>query len=163
MFIDESGVSTKMARLRGRSPRGERCRAPVPHGHWKTITLVAGLRLNGLTAPALVDGAMDGETFLTWVRGMLVKELKPGDVVVMDNLPAHKVAGVRDAVEAVGARVAYLPPGTVRISVCARAVAHYAAMALMKRSPNRTANCALAKAHSRGGILHSFSDRFKIR
>ena len=100
MFIDESGISTKMARLRGRSLKGERCRAPVPHGHWKTITLVAGLRLNGVAAPALVDGAMDGETFLTWMRGMLVKELKPGDVVVMDNLPAHKVAGVREAVEA---------------------------------------------------------------
>ena len=110
MFIDESGISTKMARLRGRSLKGERCRAPVPHGHWKTITLVAGLRLNGVAAPALVDGAMDGETFLTWMRGMLVKELKPGDVVVMDNLPAHKVAGVREAVEAAGARVAYLPP-----------------------------------------------------
>ena len=66
MFIDESGISTKMARLRSRSLKGERCRAPVPHGHWKTITLVAGLRLNGVAAPALVDGAMDGETFLTW-------------------------------------------------------------------------------------------------
>lgn len=110
VFIDESGVSTKMARLRGRSLRGERCRAPVPYGHWKTITLVAGLRLNRVAAPALVDGAMDGETCLTWVRGMLVKELKPGDVVIMDNLPAHKVAGVRDAIEAAGARVAYLPP-----------------------------------------------------
>ncbi len=110
VFIDETGVSTKMARLRGRSLRGERCRAPVPHGHWKTITLVAGVRLNGVAAPALVDGAMDGETFLTWLRGMLVRELRSGDVVVMDNLPAHKVAGVRDAIETAGARLAYLPP-----------------------------------------------------
>ena len=89
---------------------GVRPAPPRVRGAGRTITLVAGLRLNGITAPALVDGAMDGETFLTWVRGMLVKELKPGDMVVMDNLPAHKVAGVREAVEAAGARIAYLPP-----------------------------------------------------
>ena len=110
VFIDESGVSTKMARLYGRSPKGERCRAPIPHGHWKTITFTAGLRLNGIAAPALVDGAMNGETFVTCVSGMLVRELKPGDIVVMDNLPAHKVAGVREAIEAVGASLLYLPP-----------------------------------------------------
>jgi transposase len=110
VFIDESGVSTKMARLRGRARRGERCRAAIPHGHWKTITFTAGLRLTGVAAPALIDGAMNGETFLTWVEGMLVRELVPGDIVVMDNLPAHKVAGVRDAIEAAGASVLYLPP-----------------------------------------------------
>jgi transposase len=75
-----------------------------------TITFTAGLRLNGVAAPALVDGAMNGETFLTWVEGMLVRELEPGDIVVMDNLPAHKVAGVRDAIEAAGASLLYLPP-----------------------------------------------------
>jgi len=99
-----------MARLRGRSPRGERCRAPVPHGHWKTTTFTAGLRLDGIVAPWLLDGAMDGEAFLVYVHRVLVPVLGPGDIVVMDNLPAHKVAGVRDAIEAAGAELRYLPP-----------------------------------------------------
>jgi transposase len=110
VFVDESGADTKMARRYGRSPRGERCRAAVPHGHWKTTTLVAGLRRDGMTAPMVIDGAMDGEAFLAWVEQMLAPTLAPGDVVVMDNLPAHKVAGVRQAIEAAGARLLYLPP-----------------------------------------------------
>jgi transposase len=99
-----------MARLRGRSRRGERCRAAVPHGHWKTTTFTAGLRLGGLTAPMVLDGPMNGDAFLAYVDQALVPELTPGDIVVMDNLPAHKVAGVREAIEAVGARLLYLPP-----------------------------------------------------
>jgi transposase len=99
-----------MARLRGRSSRGQRCRAPIPHGHWKTTTLVVGLRLSGMTAPMVIDGAMNGEAFLAWTRQMLVPTLREGDVVVMDNLPAHKVAGVRETIEAAGARLEFLPP-----------------------------------------------------
>ena len=99
-----------MARLRGWAPRGERCRAAIPHGHWKTTTLTAGLRLSGLVAPMLLDGAMHGAAFKTYVEQVLVPELAPGDVVVMDNLPAHKVAGIRQAIEAAGARLLYLPP-----------------------------------------------------
>jgi len=110
VFIDETGASTKMARLRGRAPRGARCRAAVPHGHWKTTTLVAALRLEGMTAPMVIDGAMNGEAFRAWVRRMLAPSLAPGDIVVMDNLPAHKVGGVREAIEARGARLLYLPP-----------------------------------------------------
>ncbi|MER0240164.1 IS630 family transposase [Fulvimarina sp. MAC8] len=110
VFIDESGLNTKMARLRGRSKRGERCRAAVPHGHWKSTTFTAGMRLDGIVAPWLLDGAMDGEAFLVYVRKVLVPTLVAGDIVVMDNLPAHKVAGVRDAIEAVGAELRYLPP-----------------------------------------------------
>lgn len=110
IFIDETGASTKMARLRGWAPRGERCRAPVPHGHWKTTTFTAGLRLDGLVAPWLLDGPMDGEAFLVYVQRVLAPELRPGDVVIMDNLPAHKVSGVRDAIEAAGATLLYLPP-----------------------------------------------------
>lgn len=109
IFIDESGLNTKMARLRGRSLRGERCRAAVPHGHWKSTTFTAGLRLDGIVAPWLLDGAMDGEAFLVYLRRVLVPTLRPGDVVVMDNLPAHKVSGVRDIIEAAGACVRYLP------------------------------------------------------
>ena len=110
VFIDETGLSTKMARLRGRAPRGERCRAGVPHGHWKTTTFTGALRLTGMTAPFVYDGAMNGQVFLAYVEQVLVPTLAPGDVVVMDNLPAHKAAGVRDAIEAAGANLLYLPP-----------------------------------------------------
>jgi transposase len=99
-----------MARLRGRAPRGQRCRAAIPHGHWKTTTLTAGLRINRLAAPMVIDGPMDGEAFLAYVKRLLVPELTPGDIVVMDNLPAHKVSGIRKAIEAVGAHLLYLPP-----------------------------------------------------
>lgn len=99
-----------MARRRGRSQRGERCRASVPHGHWKMTTFTAGLRLNGMTAPMVLDGPMDGECFLAYVEQILSPTLWPGDVVVMDNLPAHRVKGVRSAIERAGAKLLYLPP-----------------------------------------------------
>ena len=99
-----------MARLRGRSLRGERCRAAVPHGHWKTTTFTAGLRLNGLAAPMLLDGPMNGTAFLAYTEQVLAPELRPGDIVVMDNLPSHKISGVREAIEKVGAQLMFLPP-----------------------------------------------------
>jgi transposase len=99
-----------MARLRGRALRGERCRAGVPHGHWKTTTFTGALRLTGMTAPFVYDGAMNGQVFLAYVEQVLVPTLSPGDVVIMDNLPAHKAAGIRDAIEAAGASLLYLPP-----------------------------------------------------
>ena len=110
MFIDETGATTKMTRLRGRAPRGQRCRAPVPHGHWKTTTLVAGLRLDGMTAPMVIDGAMNGAAFAAYVEAFLAPTLDPGDIVVMDNLPAHKVKGAREAIEKAGAILLFLPP-----------------------------------------------------
>jgi len=99
-----------MARLRGRARRGERCRAAVPHGHWKTTTFTAGLRPGSLSATMLLDGPMDGDAFRACVTHVLVPELTPGDIGVMDNLPSHKVAGIRDAIEAAGATLLYLPP-----------------------------------------------------
>jgi len=99
-----------MARTRGRAPRGERLRASVPHGHWKTTTFVGGLRLGGMTAPMVLDGPMTGAWFLAYVEQVLVPTLRPGDVVILDNLPAHKGKAVRDAVEAAGARLLFLPP-----------------------------------------------------
>lgn len=99
-----------MTRTRGRSLRGTRLLARVPHGHWKTTTFLAALRTSGLTAPLVVDGAINGAIFLAYVEQHLLPTLKPGDIVVMDNLSAHKVAGVQTAIEAVGARVLYLPP-----------------------------------------------------
>lgn len=82
----------------------------VPHGHWKTTTFLAGLRLHGLSAPLVVDGPINGELFLAYVQQHLVPTLKPGDIVIMDNLSSHKVAGVREAIEAAGARLLFLPP-----------------------------------------------------
>lgn len=110
VFVDETGASTKMARLRGRSPRGQRCISAVPHGHWKTTTFVGGLRLSGMTAPMVIDGAMNGAAFLAWVEQALAPTLSPGDIVVMDNLPAHKPAAVRALIESRGALLRYLPP-----------------------------------------------------
>ncbi len=110
IFIDETGASTKMARLRGRAPRGERCRAALPHGHWKTTTFAAGLRLSGMAAPMLLNGPMNGVAFKAYVEQVLVPERSQGDIVVMDNLPAHKVTGIRQAIEAAGATLFYLPP-----------------------------------------------------
>ena len=110
IFIDESGLSTKMARLRGWAPKGQRCRAAIPHGHWKTVTFVGGLTLAGFIAPMLLDGPIDGESFRAWCEQMLGPLLRPGHIVIMDNLAAHKVAGVRQAIEACGATLLYLPP-----------------------------------------------------
>ena len=108
--LDESGASTNMARRFGRSPRGERCVAAIPHGHWKTTTFTAGLRTDGLVAPMLLDGPMDGVAFEAYLRQVLVPVLRPGDIVIMDNLPAHKGPAVRKAIEDAGASLFYLPP-----------------------------------------------------
>lgn len=99
-----------MARLRGRAPRGERLIGKIPHGHWKTTTFVAGLRANALTAPCVIDGPMNGDTFLAYVEQILAPTLKPGDIVVMDNLSAHKAPVIREAIELAGAKLLYLPP-----------------------------------------------------
>ncbi len=110
VFIDETSVNTNMTRLYGRGPRGERVIGRVPFAAWKTLTFVAALRCDAMTAPKVIKGAMNGETFVAYVEQCLVPTLKRGDTVVMDNVPAHKVDGVREAIEAVGATLRYLPP-----------------------------------------------------
>lgn len=110
MFLDETSLDTKMTRRYGRAYRGHRLLTHTPFGHWKTLTFLAGLRVNGLTAPLVVDGPMNGELFLAYVKQQLTRTLKTGDIVVMDNLPAHNVSGIREAIEAVGAQLIYLPP-----------------------------------------------------
>ena len=109
-FVDETWASTAMARTHGRCPRGERLAMAVPHGHWKTTTFVAAPRYGGLTAPVVVDGAMTGDLFVAYVEQQLVPTLRPGDVVVMDNLACHKRPGVRRAIEAAGCELRLLPP-----------------------------------------------------
>ncbi|BDG74025.1 hypothetical protein Rmf_39540 [Roseomonas fluvialis] len=103
MFIDETWASTNMARTRGRAPRGERLRAAIAHGHWKTTTFVAGLRNSGMVAPMVLDGPINGLAFQAYVDEVLVPDLRPGDIVVMDNLSSHKRPGIRAAIEAAGA------------------------------------------------------------
>lgn len=99
-----------MVRLYGRARRGERCRAAVPHGHWKTTTFTGALRLSGMTAPMVLDGPMNSDAFRAYVEQVLVATLRPGDIVVMDNLAPHKASTVRDLIEAAGAELRYLPP-----------------------------------------------------
>jgi transposase len=109
VFIDETAVSTNMVRLYGRGPRGERVIDDVPQGTWKTITFVAALRHHKMVAPMVFDGPMTGQMFLAYVEHCLVPTLKRNDIVVTDNLRAHKVAGVREAIETAGATLRYLP------------------------------------------------------
>lgn len=109
VFIDETSANTKMARLYGRCARGERLVGHVPQGHWKTITFVAALRRHGMRAALTIDGAMTGKRFLAYVERCLAPTLKRGDIVMLDNLPAHKAAGIREAIAARGATLRYLP------------------------------------------------------
>jgi transposase len=109
VFLDETWVKTNMTRLRGRAPRGQRLVATVPFGHWNTSTFIAALRADGVVAPYVMEGAINGELFLAYVEQVLVPTLRAGDMVIMDNLGSHKVAGVRAAIEAAGADLVYLP------------------------------------------------------
>jgi transposase len=112
VLLDEAGAKTNMTRLYGRAPIGERCRFHTPHGHWRTSTILSAVRTRGIVREAtlLLDGPMDAPTFLGYTEEMLAPTLAPGDIVVMDNLGAHKAAGVIEAIEARGADVWYLPP-----------------------------------------------------
>jgi transposase len=110
VFLDETGTSTNMVRRYGRCRRGERLVDATPWGHWKITTFVAGLRASGLIAPMVLDGPMTGEVFRAYVEQVLIPELSPGDVVVLDNLAAHKVVGIRKMIQAAGASLLYLPP-----------------------------------------------------
>jgi transposase len=136
VFIDETGASTKMARLRGRSQRGERLVASIPHGHWSTTTFVAGLRLDRIDAPMMLDGPMDGASFLAYVEQILVPTLRPGDIVIMDNLGAHKSNDVREAIEGAGARLMLLPPYSPDFNPIEQAFAKL--KALLRKAAART-------------------------
>ena len=136
VFLDETGLNTKMTRLYGRAPRGERLVAAVPHGHWRTTTFIAGLRQSGVIAPLVLDGPMTGAAFRAYVEQALVPALKPGDVVVMDNLAAHKVAGIEQAIALAGASLLYLPPYSPDLNPIEQLIAQL--KALLRKAVART-------------------------
>jgi transposase len=129
-------MKTNMARLRGRARKGQRLRAAVPHGHWKTTTFVGALRISGLTAPMVLDGPINGVWFQAYVDQVLAPTLSPGDVVIMDNLGSHKGAGVRAAIEATGAKLLYLPPYSPDFNPIENAFAKL--KALLRKAAERT-------------------------
>lgn len=136
MFIDETWASTNMARRYGRAPRGQRLRVGVPHGHWKTTTFVAGLRATGLIAPFVLDGPINRSTFEAYVARVLIPELTPGDVVIMDNLSSHKGPRVREMIEKAGASLRYLPPYSPDFNPIENAFAKL--KALLRKAAERT-------------------------
>jgi len=135
-LIDETAANTKMARLYGRTLRGERLRMGIPHGHWKTTTFVGALRLSGMTAPMLLDGPMTQDWFLTYIRQVLVPSLHQGDVVILDNLAAHKAPAVREAIAAAGATLLFLPPYSPEFNPIEKAFAKL--KALLRKAAART-------------------------
>ena len=136
VFLDETGASTKMIRRYGWGRRCERVISDVPHGHWKTTTFVGALRTSGMTAPMVIDGAMNGELFLAYVQQQLIPTLRSGDIVVMDNLSSHKRAGVKNAIESAGATLLYLPPYSPDLNPIEQAFSKL--KTLLRKSAERT-------------------------
>ena len=151
VFLDETGATTNMTRRYGWGPRSERLVDATPWGHWSTTTFVAG-RAGGIVAPWVIGGAMDGAAFSTYVEQVLVPELRKDDVVVMDNLPAHKVAGVREAIRAAGASTLYLPPYSPDLNPIEQVFAKI--KALLRKAGART---KAALWDTIGAALHAFS------
>ena len=152
VFIDETWIKTNMTRLRGWCQVGQRLLAKVPHGHWKTLTLVAALRHDGVVAPCVFDGPINGQSFLTYVREILIPTLRPGDIVVLDNLGSHKGSDVRDAIEAAGARLVFLPPYSPDLNPIEQVFAKI--KTLVRRQDPRTVE---ATWRSVGTVLQRFS------
>lgn len=136
VFVDESWASTNMTRRYGRCPRGERLRMSVPHGHWKTTTFIAGLRNSGIVAPFVIDRPVNRTVFETWLERMLIPQLRPGDIVVLDNLSSHKGPRVQHLIEAAGARLRYLPPYSPDLNPIENAFAKL--KALLRKEAART-------------------------
>lgn len=152
MFIDETWATTTMTRSHGRAPRGQRLVARVPHGHWKTSTFVAALRYDGITAPCVLDGAMNGEFFRAYVEQFLAPTLKAGDIVIMDNLSSHKIAGIEQAIAARGAQLLYLPPYSPDLNPIEPAFAKF--KALLRKAAERTVDALWSRLDT---VLDAFT------
>jgi transposase len=154
VFIDETWASTNMARRYGRAPRGRRLRIGVPHGHWKTTTFVAGLRTSGLVAPFVLDGPINRDAFEIYVEKVLVPELRPGDLVIMDNLSSHKGPRVRALIEEAGGTLLYLPPYSPDFNPIENAFAKL--KALLRKAAQRTVEGLWTAI---GRLLEAFTPR----
>jgi transposase len=154
IFIDETGTNTAMARSRGRGLYGQRVVGRVPHGHWKTLTFVAGLRAGAITAPFVIDRPMNGAIFQVYLRQCLVPTLSPGDIVVMDNLPAHKLTSVREIIEAAGATLLYLPPYSPDLNPIEQVFAKL--KALLRRAAKRSIEALWREI---GRLLDAFTEQ----
>ena len=152
VFLDGTGTSTNMTRTRGRALKGERCVASAPHGHWKTTTFIAGLRVNEITAPMVLDGPMNGPTFLAYIEQFLCPTLTSGDIVIADNLPSHKIVGARQAIEARGVKLYFLPPYSPDLNPIEKLFAKL--KALLRKAAHRTVDALWDEI---GNLLNAFS------
>lgn len=152
MFIDETWAKTNMAPLRGWCRKGERLVARVPHGHWKTMTFLAGLRCNRITAPCVFDGPINGESFRLYVEQILVPSLKPGDIVIMDNLGSHKGEAIRAVIKSAGARLLFLPPYSPDLNPIEQVFAKL--KHLLRKAKERTVEAAWRRI---GELLNDFT------
>ena len=152
VFVDETGANTKMVRTHGRAPRGQRVRDKQPWGHWKTTTFTCALRSTGLVAPWVLDGAMNRDAFEVYVGKVLAPTLREGDLVIMDNLAAHKGDTVRNLIEATGARLLFLPPYSPDLNPIELAFAKF--KTLLRKAAQRTVDALWNKI---GQLLDSFT------
>ena len=152
MFIDETWAKTNMVRTHGRCPRGERLHAKVPHGHWKTLTFLAALRHDRIDAPVVIDGPINGHSFLAYVEQFLIPTLSPGDIVILDNLGSHKGEAVRQAIRTAGARLLFLPPYSPDLNPIEQVFAKL--KALLRKTAERSVEATWRRI---GSLLDAFS------
>ena len=152
VFVDETWAKTNMAPLRGWAPKGQRLRAKVPYGHWRTMTFLAALRHDRIDAPCVLDQPINGDSFLAWVSQMLLPTLKPGDIVILDNLGSHKRAAVRQAIRSAGARLLFLPPYSPDLNPIEQVFAKL--KHLLRKAAERTAQATWQRV---GSLLDAFS------
>lgn len=152
VFIDETWAKTNLTRTHGRSPRGQRLVAKVPHGRWRTLTFLAALRRDGIEAPCVIDGPINGESFLAYVEQFLVPTLRPGDIVIIDNLGSHKGKAVRRAIRAAGAKLFFLPPYSPDLNPIEQVFAKL--KALLRSAAERTVEATWKRI---GVLLSSFT------
>lgn len=152
VFIDETWTSTNMTPRYGRGPRGQRVEGIAPHGHWKTTTFIAALRHDRIAAPCVFDGPINGAAFKAWTEQALAPEVGPGDIVILDNLSSHKVAGIKEAIEARGARLVFLPPYSPDLNPIEQAFAKL--KHLLRKAAARTVE---ALHHAIADLLDDFS------
>ena len=152
VFIDETWTKTNMAPIHGWGEKGERLKAFVPHGHWKTLTFIAALRSRAITAPCVFDGPINGESFLRYIEQFLVPTLKPGDIVILDNLGSHKGEAVRAAIKSAGARLLFLPPYSPDFNPIEQVFAKL--KHLLRKAKERTVEATWQRI---GSLLETFS------